>query len=73
MFQALVMACLAYNIEYCKILEDQIGPYESRKQCQARAFEMSEAVHRHMPGYKAMKWRCRTLRQGELTAPIKKW
>ena len=45
MYQALVWACLVWNGEGCKILEDQRGPYESYDRCQVRALEMSEDVH----------------------------
>ena len=70
MYQALVWACLVWNGEGCKILEDQRGPYESYNRCQVRALEMSEDVHIHMIGYKATRWKCRPLPKGRLTAPL---
>lgn len=67
MFQAIVLACLINNMEYCLQLEDQRGPYESMERCEARAFEMSRDVHKHMRGYKPVRWSCRGLPKGSLT------
>ena len=63
------MACHVWDPNYCKVLEDQRGPYKSYEQCQARALEMSEDVHRHMQGYKSVKWKCKGVVKGQLTAP----
>ena len=70
MYQAIVWACLVWNIDSCKILEDQRGPYPQMKDCEKRALEMSSQVHIHMEGYKATRWRCRPMRKGQLTAPF---
>jgi hypothetical protein len=55
------------NINYCVTLEDQLGPYENKERCEARAFEMSRDVHKHMKGYKPVSWNCRGLPRGRLT------
>ena len=68
MFIALVMACHVWDPSYCKVLEDQRGPYKSYEQCQVRALEMSEDVHRHMQGYKPIQWKCKSVVKGQLTA-----
>ena len=67
MFQAIVLACLAFNMEQCYQLEDQRGPYQTYEKCEKRAYEMSRAVHQHMRGYKPVSWQCRTLPKGKLT------
>ena len=67
MYLALVWACLVNQPGYCKVLEDQRGPYNSYEKCEARAYEMSEAVHIHMKGYKATRWKCKALPKGQLT------
>lgn len=67
MYIALVMACLVNDPAYCKVLEDQRGPYETYERCQARAYEMSEAVHRHMRGYKSIRWKCKPVAKGQLS------
>lgn len=68
MFIALVMACLVNDPDYCKILEDQQGPYETRKECKIRAIEMSRDVHRHMPFYKPVQFKCKSVSNSALTA-----
>jgi hypothetical protein len=69
MYIALVLACWYSDPNYCRVLEDQRGPYPSYEQCQTRALEMSEAVHRHMQGYKPVQWKCKGVGKGQLTAP----
>ena len=68
MYIALVMACLAYDPSYCKILEDQLGPYKTYEQCEERALAMGRMVYKHMPGYKAVRWKCRPAAQGQLSS-----
>ena len=41
MFQALVLACLATNPNICQTLEDLYGPYETKKECTTRAYEIA--------------------------------
>lgn len=67
MFQAIVYVCLMTNPDYCIMLEDQRGPYESERVCKSRAMQMSSDVHIHMKGYKPTRWQCRTLAPGMLT------
>ncbi len=68
MFIALVMACLVNDPSYCTILEDQRGPYETREACKIRATEMSRDVHLHMPFYKPVKFKCKSVSNSALTA-----
>ena len=68
MFIALVMACLANNPDYCKILEDQQGPYETRKECKMRALEISRDIHRYWPLYKPVRFKCKSVSNSALTA-----
>jgi hypothetical protein len=67
MFQALVLACLIFEPTKCWQLEDQRGPYKSYEQCKARAYEMSQAVHIHMRGYRPVSWKCQRLPEGKLS------
>jgi hypothetical protein len=67
MFQAIVYACLVFNMEQCILLEDQRGPYNTYERCEKRAYEMSRAVHKRMSGYKPVSWQCRALPKGRLT------
>jgi hypothetical protein len=69
MYIALVLACWYSDPSYCRVLEDQRGPYSSYEQCQTRALEMSKDVHRHMQGYKAVQWKCKSVVKGQLTTP----
>jgi hypothetical protein len=71
MFQAILFACLLSDPTHCVMLEDQRGPYKTYERCEARAYEMSEAVHRWMSGFKPTKWNCRSLPKGSLTLPNK--
>ena len=68
MFVALVMACLVSDPDYCKILEDQQGPYETRKECEMRALEISRDIHRYWPLYKPVQFKCKSIPNGRLTA-----
>jgi hypothetical protein len=67
MLQAIIIVCLIGNPTQCIMLEDQRGPYNSDRECKARVMEMSEAVHRHMRGYKPISYQCRSLKPGMLT------
>ena len=69
MYIALVLACWWTDSNYCRVIEDQRGPYKSYERCQVRALEMSEDVHIHMQGYKAVQWKCKAVPKGVLTAP----
>ena len=68
MFVTLVMACLVSDLDYCKILEDQQGPYETRKECEMRALEISRDIHRYWPLYKPVQFKCKSIPNGRLTA-----
>lgn len=67
MFQALVLVCMIYQPDDCLMLEDQRGPYKTYEQCEARAYEMSRAVHKHMRRYKPISWNCVPLPKGKLS------
>ena len=68
MYIALVMACLVSDPSYCKVLEDQWGPYKSYEACEERALAMGRLVSRHMPGYKAVRWKCNPAGKGQLSS-----
>ena len=67
MYLALVMICMIGQPNYCQILEDQRGPYETYERCKTRALEMSRDVNEYMPGFKPMRWKCRGVGKGQLT------
>ena len=58
MFQALVLACLATNPNICQTLEDLYGPYETKKECTTRAYEIAVELPEYLPNYVAMKYKC---------------
>ena len=58
MFQALVLACLATNPNICQTLEDLYGPYETKKECTTRAYEIAVELPEYLPNFIAMKYKC---------------
>lgn len=44
MFEAMILVCLASNLEECDVLEDIRGPYETIGQCNDRAAEMTIGI-----------------------------
>ena len=58
MFQALVLACLATNPNICQTLEDLYGPYETKKECTTRAYEIAVELPEYLPNFVAMKYKC---------------
>ena len=67
MYIALVLACWYNDPNYCRVIEDQRGPYETYERCKTRALEMSRDVNEYMPGFKPMRWKCRVVGKGQLT------
>jgi len=41
MFEAMILVCLITNTSDCKVFEDTRGPYETIRQCNDRAAEMT--------------------------------
>lgn len=67
MYIALVVACLISDPNQCVGLEDQRGPYSTYERCEARALEMSQAVHVWMAGFKPRYWQCKPVKKGQLS------
>lgn len=56
MFQAMIYACLAANMEMCVIAEDTLGPYKTVEECMDRIGELSITVMND--GLVPTKYRC---------------
>jgi len=68
MYMALVLACLISDPNQCLVLEDQRGPYKTYERCEARALEMSQAIHISMSGFKPRQWKCKSVVKGQLSS-----
>jgi hypothetical protein len=68
MYMALVLACLISDPNQCLVLEDQRGPYKTYERCEARALEMSQAIHLTMSGFKPYQWKCKPVAKGQLSS-----
>jgi len=68
MYMALVLACLISDPNQCVVLEDQRGPYQTYERCKSRAFEMSQAIHINMSGFKPYQWKCKPISNGQLSS-----
>jgi len=58
MFETFVLICSISNPNVCHTLSDTYGPYDSKKQCIQRAYEIGEQLPNHMPNYVAVKYKC---------------
>jgi len=58
MFETFVLICSISNPNICHTLSDTYGPYDSKKQCIQRAYEIGEQLPNHMPNYVAVKYKC---------------
>jgi hypothetical protein len=58
MFETFVLVCLIGNTNICHTLSDIQGPYETKKQCEVRAYEIAVDLPDWMPNYEAVKYKC---------------
>ena len=49
MFTAVVLACVIGRPDACMLFTDERGPYVLKETCEARAYEMAEAVVPTLP------------------------
>lgn len=66
MYQAIVIACMVANPQICVTFEGQQW-FEIERVCKSRALQMASDVHKHYKGYKAIRYNCRGLPQGQLS------
>lgn len=66
MFKTIVLACAIANPVDCLEFHDIRGPYETERECKARAMEMSRAIGERLP-LMPKAWRCQKLKPGMLT------
>jgi len=66
MFKALVIACLITNLDECIEFENARHPLHTYESCKSRTMEMANDINR-MTQYKAIAWKCVTMKAGELT------
>jgi hypothetical protein len=72
MFETWVLIC-AIGSPLCHTLVDEYGPYNNKKQCITRAYEIAAELPEHMPDYEAVKYKCVTVKE-DLKGKIKtKW
>ena len=57
MFETCVLVC-AIGSPLCHTLVDEYGPYNNKKQCITRAYEIAAELPEHMPNYEAVKYKC---------------
>ena len=50
----------------CQIIEDVLGPYETKLECKQRALAISRKVHKYYPLWKPTKYECKKLPAGRL-------
>ena len=60
MFETWVLIC-AIGSPLCHTLVDEYGPYNNKKKCIDRAYEIAVQLPEHMPNYAAVKYKCMTL------------
>ena len=46
------------NPNICHTLSDLYGPYDTKKECAQRAYEIAKELPEYMPEYVAMKYKC---------------
>ena len=67
MFKTIVLACSLLVPEQCWEYNDTRGPYETREQCQKRAYEMSNMIAEINEGtVMAQKFKCVQLKGMQL-------
>ena len=72
MFETWVLIC-AIGSPLCHTLVDEYGPYNNKKQCIERAYEIEVDLPEHMPEYEAVKYKWVTVKE-DLKGKIKtKW
>ena len=69
MFETWVLVC-ALGTPVCHTLADVEGPYDTKKQCIERAYEIAVELPEHMPNYVATKYKCIVVTE-ESTGKIK--
>ncbi len=57
MFETWVLVC-AIGSPLCHTLVDEYGPYNNKKQCITRAYEIAAELPEYMPNYEAVKYKC---------------
>tara|TARA_R100001460_G_C3450344_1_gene164594 strand:+ start:317 stop:559 length:243 start_codon:yes stop_codon:yes gene_type:complete len=57
MFETWVLVC-ALGTPVCHTLSDVEGPYDTKKQCIERAYEIAVELPEYMPNYVATKYKC---------------
>lgn len=67
MWKAVLLACVIGSETDCLELHDQYGPYKTQEQCVKRIYEMGPLVHKHMPPYVPVSYKCIPLPNGRLT------
>ena len=58
MFETFVLVCAINNSSLCHTLSDLHGPYDTKKQCITRAYEIASELPDYLPNYVAMKYKC---------------
>ena len=58
MFEAFVLVCLISNPTLCHTLQDIEGPYDSRKICIQRAYEIASELSIYLPMYLPKQYMC---------------
>ena len=62
MFKTIVLACALADVSQCTEYTDTRGPYPTFNQCQARAYEMANAIREVEGRYMTpVKFRCQKL------------
>ena len=46
------------NPNLCHTLSDLYGPYDTKKECEQRAYEIAKELPEYMPAYIPMKYKC---------------
>ena len=58
MFETLVLVCMIGTSNICHTLADLEGPYKTKQECIARAYEIGADLPEYMPSFQAMKYKC---------------
>ena len=58
MFETLVLVCLLGTTDTCQALSDLNGPYKTKAECTARAYEIAQGMPIHMPMYFPKNYKC---------------
>ena len=61
MFKTFVTICVIGIPNNCQIIEDVLGPYETKLECKQRALAISRKVHKYYPLWKPTKYECKKL------------